>query len=157
MPPGIPYRRAATSVFGGNADPEDNGLSANGGSNNATAGVAIPQKMLQAMFPGKDKAWHFKNVKVMVKADNGTTRVLPLVDYGTAEWVTEREGRHKLDLNPKAVAALGGTPIYKNGKLTSHAGFQTVDFTITTDNAANLDPKTTSLDTLKKAWFILQG
>lgn len=151
--PGIPIRRAATSIFGGDADPEDNGLSANGGSNNATAGVAIPQKMLQTMFPGKDKAWHFANVKIVVRADNGTQRVLPLVDYGTAEWVTQREKNHKLDLNPKAVAALGGQPIYRNGKLTSHSGFQTVDFTITTDNAKNIDPKTSSYQALKSNWF----
>ena len=152
-PPGVFIKRAATSIFGGNSDPEDNGLSANGGPNNDVAGVAIPQKMLQAMFPGKDKNWHFKNVKIVVKADNGVTKTLPLRDYGTAEWVTQRERNHKLDLNPKAVAALGGQAIFKNGKLVSHSGFKTVDFAITTDNAANLDPKTTDAPTLKSAWF----
>lgn len=151
-PPGMFIRRAATSVFGGKNDPEDNGLSANGGSNNAFAGVAIPEKMLKTMFPGKDKAWHFKNVKVVVRADNGLQRVLPLIDYGTAEWVAEREKNHKLDLNPKAVAALGGKAIFRNGKLRSHAGFAKVDFAITTDNAKNL-PANTPLEEQKTAWF----
>jgi hypothetical protein len=151
-PPGVFIKNAATSIFGGNSDPEDNGLSANGGPNNDVAGVAIPQKMLQAMFPGKDKAWHFKNVKVVVKADNGQTQTLPLRDYGTAEWVTQREKNHKLDLNPKAVTALGGAPIYRNGQLVSHAGFKSVDFAITTDNAANLPPQT-DYNQQKAAWF----
>lgn len=152
-PPGVFIKRAKTTIFGGNADPNDNGLSANGGPNNDVAGVAIPQKMLQAMFPGKDKAWHFQNVKVVVKADNGITKTLPLRDYGTAERITERNNNHVLDLNPKAVSALGGSPVYKDGKLTTHNGFSNVDFAITTDNAQNLDPKTTSPEELKSAWF----
>lgn len=151
--PGMFIRNANTTVFGGNADPADNGLSANGGSNNATAGVAMPEKMLKAMFPGKDKQWMFDNVKVVVKADNGISKVLPLADYGTAEWVTERAKNHVLDLNPKAVAALGGQAIYKNGQLKSHTGFQTVDFAVTTAKAGTLDPKSTTRPELKTSWF----
>ena len=151
--PGMFIRGANTTVFGGNADPADNGLSANGGSNNATAGVAMPEKMLKAMFPGKDKQWFFENVKIVVKADNGLQKILPLVDYGTAEWVTERAKNHVLDLNPKAVAALGGQAIYKNGRLKSHTGFQTVDFAVTTAKAGTLDPKSASRPELKTSWF----
>jgi hypothetical protein len=151
--PGMFIRGANTTIFGGDADPNDNGLSANGGSNNAIPGVAMPEKMLKAMFPGKDKQWFFDNVKVVVKADNGLQKVLPLVDYGTAEWVTERAKNHVLDLNPKAVAALGGQAIYKNGRLQSHAGFQSVDFAVTTAKAAMLDPKKSTRPELKTSWF----
>ena len=153
QPPGTFYKGAATSVFGGNTDPADNGLSANGGSNNATAGVAIPEKILKATFPGKDKKWFFENVKIVVEADNGRKITVPLVDYGTAEWVTQREGRHKLDLNPKAVAALGGQVIYKNGVMKSHAGFKNVNFALTTAKAGKLDPKVSSLEDMKAEWF----
>jgi hypothetical protein len=151
--PGMFIHGANTTVFGGDADPNDNGLSANGGSNNAIPGVAMPEKMLKAMFPGKDKQWFFDNVKVVVKADNGLQKILPLVDYGTAEWVTERAKNHVLDLNPKAVAALGGQVIYKNGRLKSHAGFQSVDFAVTTAKAGTLDPKTSTRPELKTSWF----
>jgi len=151
--PGMFIRGSNTTVFGGDADPNDNGLSANGGSNNAIPGVAMPEKMLKAMFPGKSKEWFFDNVKVVVKADNGLQKVLPLVDYGTAEWVTERAKNHVLDLNPKAVAALGGQAIYKNGRLQSHAGFQSVDFAVTTAKAGMMDPKTATRPELKTSWF----
>lgn len=153
QPAGRFYKNAATSVFGGNTDPADNGLSANGGSNNAFPGVAIPEKMLKATFPGKSKQWFFDNVKIVVEADNGRKITVPLVDYGTAEWVTQREGRHKLDLNPKAVAALGGQLIYKNGVLKAHSGFTNVNFALTTAKAGKLDPKTSSIDEMKAEWF----
>ena len=153
-PPGVFYRRAATSVFGGSNDPLDNGLSASGrGGNNDFAGVAIPEDMLKATFPGKSKEWFFDNVKVVVQADNGRQVVLPLADYGTAEWVTKREGRHKLDLNEKAVRALGGQVIYKDGKMKDHAGFRNVNFSLSTAKAGKMDPKTSSIDDLQNEWF----
>jgi hypothetical protein len=136
QPPGVFYRNARPTIFGGKNDPADNGLSAFGGTtgDGGKQGVAIPLDVLKATFPGKDKAWFAANVKVAVKTQDGRQAVLPVADLGTAEWVWKRDRRPVLDLTEGAVKALGGRPIYKDGKLAGVSGLGSLSFALTTDN-----------------------
>jgi hypothetical protein len=121
------YERSKVSWFGGGSDPEDNGKSAWGGSNNAVPGVAIPSKMLKAIY-GHDKGANgqFSDGKVRVKARlaDGTEKemIVPIVDKGTAEWVVQRDGM-KLDLNQTLAQQLGGSV-----SANRLGGIQDVDF-----------------------------
>lgn len=155
-PPGVFYRNARPTIFGGTNDPADNGLSAFGGTTGegGKEGVAIPLDVLKATFPGKDKAWFAKNVRAVVKTDDGRQAVLPLADLGTAEWVWKRDGRPVLDLTPGAVKALGGRPIYKDGKLAGIANLGNVSFALTTDNAGTeTDLRGLTWQQAQDAWF----
>jgi hypothetical protein len=155
QPPGRYYQNARPTVFGGNNDPADNGLSAFGGTTGAGGreGVAIPQNIIAATFPGKSKAWIAENVKVHVKTDAGTDAVLPVADYGTAEWVWARDKRPVLDLTPGAIQQLGGRATYTSeGKLSGVEGFKNVNFALTTAKAGTLPPDSPWED-LWKDWF----
>ena len=156
QPPGTFYRNARPTVFGGKTDPADNGLSAFGGTTGegGKEGVAIPLDVLKATFPGKDKAWFAANVKVAVKTEDGRQAVLPLADFGTAEWVWQRDKRPVLDLTPGAAKALGGRPIYKDGKLAGVANLGSLSFALTTDNAGTeADLRGMSWSDAQDAWF----
>ena len=155
QPAGRYYQNARPTVFGGSNDPADNGLSAFGGTTGAGGreGVAIPQNIIAATFPGKSKAWIAENVKVHVKTDAGTDAVLPVADYGTAEWVWARDKRPVLDLTPGAIQQLGGRATYTSeGKLSGVEGFKTVNFALTTGKAGTLPPDSPWED-LWKDWF----
>lgn len=155
QPPGRYYENARPTVFGGSNDPADNRLSAFGGTTGAGGreGVAIPQNIIAATFPGKSKAWIAENVKVHVKTDAGTDAVLPVADYGTAEWVWQRDKRPVLDLTPGAIQQLGGRATYTSeGKLSGVEGFKTVNFALTTGKAGTLPPNSPWED-LWKDWF----
>jgi hypothetical protein len=127
------YEKSKVSWFGGGDDPDDNGLSAWGGSNNTVPGVAIPSKMLKAIY-GHDKGANgqFTDGKVRVKArlSDGTEKemVVPIVDKGTAEWVVQRDGM-KLDLNKALAQQLGG-----EASASKLGGIQNVDFELLDKN-----------------------
>lgn len=156
QPPGVFYREARPTVFGGKNDPADNGLSAFGGTTGAGGkeGVAIPLDVLKATFPGKDKAWFAANVRAVVKTKDGRQAVFPLADLGTAEWVWKRDGRPVLDLTPGAVKALGGSVVTKDGKLSSVAGLGPLSFALSTENAGPAaDLSAMSWEDVSAAWF----
>lgn len=155
-PAGTFYRNARPTVFGGKSDPADNGLSAFGGTTGegGKEGVAIPLDVLKATFPGKDKAWFAANVRAVVKTEDGRQAVLPIADLGTAEWVWQRDKRPVLDLTPGAVKALGGRPIYKDGKLAGVANLGSLSFALTTDNAGTeADLRGMSWSDAQDRWF----
>jgi hypothetical protein len=155
QPAGRYYQNARPTVFGGSNDPADNGQSAFGGTTGAGGreGVAIPQNIIAATFPGKSKAWIAENVKVHVKTDADTDAVLPVADYGTAEWVWARDKRPVLDLTPGAIQQLGGRATYtSDGKLSGVEGFKNVNFALTTAKAGTLPPDSPWED-LWKDWF----
>jgi len=152
--PGGTYQNAKATVFGGANDPADNGLSAFGGKTGAGGkeGTAIPQKLLAAKFPGKNKAWLESNVRTVVRAPNGTMKVLPVVDLGTAEWVWQRAGRPTLDLTEGAAKELGGRPIYKDGKLRGLSGLDSLEFSVVSIDTGKPLAGSTWQDA-KQAWF----
>jgi hypothetical protein len=155
QPAGRYYENARPTVFGGTNDPADNGLSAFGGTTGAGGreGVAIPQSILAATFPGKDKKWIADNVKVHVKTDAGTDAVLNVADYGTAESIWQRDKRPVLDLTEGAIAQLGGRATYNShGKLSGVEGFKNVNFALTTGKAGTLPPDSPWED-LWRDWF----
>jgi hypothetical protein len=155
-PPGVFYRNARPTIFGGTKDPADNGLSAFGGTTGegGREGVAIPLDILKATFPGKDKAWFAENVRAVVKTDDGRSAVLPLADLGTAEHIWQKNGRPVLDLTPGAVKQLGGRPIYKDGKLAGIANIGSVSFALSTQNAGTeADLRTLTWQQAQDSWF----
>ena len=157
LPPGRFYQNAKPTVFGGTNDPADNGLSAFGGTTGAGGkeGVAIPHDVLKATFPGKDKAWFEKNVRVAVRTADGRKAVMPVADLGTAEWVWEKNGRPTLDLTPGALKQLGGSVIYDSaGKITGVRGIENLSFALTTDNAGvEADLSQMSWGEASASWF----
>lgn len=102
---------ATATVFGGGDDPEDNGLSAFGGPTGAGGreGVAIPAKVLQQTVGGNKADWERAGAEVTLA--DGTKKILPIADLGTAERIWERNQGPTLDLTPGAVDSLGGTVI----------------------------------------------
>lgn len=125
------YEGVRASVFGGKDDPVDNGLSAFGGETGkgAKEGVAIPEKILRAVVGGGKSRW--AQTKVRVTTPAGVTKVLPVVDLGTAEWVWEKEGGAVLDFTPGAAEALGGKVIRdRRGKLKDLQGLNGLSFEI---------------------------
>jgi len=155
-PPGVPYTGAAATVFGGPNDPADNGKSAFGGATGpgGKEGAAIPQKLLAAKFPGRDKAWLSKNARTIVRAADGSMHSFPVVDLGTAEWVWKKNQRPTLDLTEGAARQIGGKPIYtKDGKLTGLAGVPTLDFAVVSIDTGNLDLAKATWPDAKDAWF----
>ena len=144
-------------MFGGTSDPADNGLSAFGGTTGVGGkeGVAIPHDVLKATFPGKDKAWLKKNVRVAVRTADGRKAVMPVADLGTAEWVWEKNGRPTLDLTPGALKQLGGSVIYDSaGKMTGVRGIENLSFALTTDNAGvEADLSRMTWKDASAAWF----
>lgn len=110
---------ATATVFGGQNDPEDNGLSAFGGptGSGGREGVAIPAKVLQQTIGGTKSDWERAGAEVTLA--DGTKTVLPIADLGTAERIWERNQGPTLDLTPGAVGSLGGTVITdRNGRQT---------------------------------------
>jgi len=105
---------ATASVFGGADDPEDNGLSAFGGTTGAGGreGVAIPQRVLEQTLGGNKSDWSRAGAEVTLA--NGQKAVLPIADLGTAERIWERNQGPTLDLTPGAVNQLGGTVLRDN-------------------------------------------
>jgi hypothetical protein len=88
----------------------------------------------------------------VVRAPNGTMRVLPVVDLGTAEWVWQRAGRPTLDLTEGAAKELGGQPVYQGGKLTGLKGLDNLQFSVVSVDAGK--PLTgLSWQDAKTAWF----
>ena len=153
--PGGVYQNAAATVFGGKNDPADNGLSAFGGTTGegGREGVAIPQKLLAAKFPGKAKPWLATNVRTVVRAPNGTMRVLDLADLGTAEWVWEKNKRPTLDLTPAAAQMLGGEVVYQNGKMTGLKGLDNLNFAVVSIDTGDTPLAGTPWEDAKQAWF----
>jgi hypothetical protein len=153
--PGIPYTGAGATIFGGPNDPADNGKSAFGGATGpgGKEGVAIPQSLMAAKFPGRDKKWIEKNTRTVVRGPDGLYHVLPVVDYGTAEWVWNRAGRPTLDLTEGAVKALGGKPQYTGGgKLRGVSGLPSLDFAVVSiDTGTPLAGR--SWEDVKTDWF----
>lgn len=146
QPPGKYYTGAKVTVFGGTNDPLDSGRNMLGEKTGrgGVEGVAIPQAILEANFgdrlSGKntdaDKRWIRDNVRVVVKTPTGQTKVLPVVDYGTAEKVWKSSGRAALDFTPGALRAIGGHATKDaSGKLTGVSGVDGIDFAITTTDA----------------------
>lgn len=110
---------ATATVFGGQNDPEDNGLSAFGGptGSGGREGVAIPAKVLQQTIGGTKSDWERAGAEVTLA--DGTKTVLPIADLGTAERIWERNQGPTLDLTPGAVGSLGGAVITdRNGRQT---------------------------------------
>jgi hypothetical protein len=157
LPPGRFYQDAKATVFGGRNDPADNGKSAFGGTTGAGGreGVAIPHDILKATFPGKDKAWFEKNVRVAVRTADGRKAVMPIADLGTAEWVWKKNGKPTLDLTPGAVKQLGGSVIYDDGgKMSGVKGIGNLSFALTTDNAGpEADLSRMTWEEASAAWF----
>ncbi len=157
LPPGRFYQDAKATVFGGPNDPADNGKSAFGGTTGAGGkeGVAIPHDILKATFPGKDKAWFEKNVRVAVRTADGRKAVMPIADLGTAEWVWKKNGKPTLDLTPGAVKQLGGSVIYDDGgKMSGVKGIGNLSFALTTDNAGpEADLSRMTWEEASAAWF----
>lgn len=117
------------TVFGGPNDPVDNGLSAFGGKTGpgGREGVAVPEKILRHFYGPTKADW--ENVQVEATLPDGTTKILPIADLGTAEWVWKRDGKPVMDLTPGAVQELGGDVIYgKNGTLKGISGLSGVKF-----------------------------
>lgn len=117
------------TVFGGSSDPDDNGLSAFGGTTGegGREGVAVPEKLLRHFYGGDKSTW--KDAQVEATLPDGTTKILPVADLGTAEWVWKRSGKPVMDLTPGAVEALGGDVIYgRNGTLKGVSGISGVTF-----------------------------
>lgn len=154
-PAGEPYTGAAATIFGGKNDPADNGRSALGGTTGpgGREGTAIPEKLLSAKFPGKDKQWISDNVRTVVRDSQGIAHVLPVADYGTAEWVWKRNGRPTLDLTEGAAKQLGGEPVYQNGKLTGVRGIDALDFSVVSIDTGGADLGSLSWQDAKAAWF----
>lgn len=155
-PAGIPYTGASATVFGGKNDPEDNGLSAFGGKTGpgAKEGTAIPQALLAAKFPGKDKKWLAENVRTVVRGSDGVAHSLALVDLGTAEWVWERAQRPTLDLTEGAARQLGGKVTYtKEGKLSSVQGLDSIAFSVVSIDTGGKPLEGMSWSDAKRAWF----
>lgn len=154
-PAGAVYSGAAATVFGGPNDPVDNGKSALGGTTGkgGREGTAIPQKLLQTQFPGKDKAWIDQNVRTVVRGPDGALHTLAVADFGTAEWVWQKNGRPTLDLTEGAAKQLGGQVIYTpNGKLQAVKGLDKISFAVvSTATAAPI--KGMSWDDAKTSWF----
>ena len=156
LPPGRFYQNATPTVFGGTSDPDDNGLSAFGGTTGegGREGVAIPHDILKATFPGKDKAWFEKNVRVAVRTEDGRRAVFPVADLGTAERIWKRNGKPTLDLTPGAVAQLGGAVIREGGKMTGLRGIGNLSFALTTASAGpEADLSALSWEDASAAWF----
>jgi hypothetical protein len=157
LPPGRFYQDAKPTVFGGKSDPDDNGLSAFGGTTGAGGkeGVAIPHDVLKATFPGKDKAWFEKNVRVAVRTTDGRKAVMPVADLGTAAWVWKKNGTPTLDLTPGAVKQLGGSVIYDDaGKMVGVKGIGNLSFALTTDSAGpEADLSRMTWEDASAAWF----
>ncbi len=155
-PAGTFYRNARPTVFGGKNDPIDNGLSAFGGTTGegGKEGVAIPLDVLKATFGDRGKEWFAANVRAVVKTEDGRQAVLPIADLGTAEHIWQKNGRPVLDLTPGAVKALGGRPIYKDGKLAGVANLGSLSFALTTDNAGTeADLRGMSWSDAQDLWF----
>lgn len=155
-PPGGVYLNASATVFGGPNDPADNGQSALGGKTGAGGreGAAIPKPLLDVKFPGKDKKWIDANVRVVTRAPNGSMRVLPIADFGTAEWVWQRAGRPTLDLTEGAARDLGGTPKYdKAGKLRGLSGLDNLEFAVVSTDTGDFALKGSTWTDAKAAWF----
>lgn len=155
-PPGVPYTGASATVFGGPNDSEDNGKSAFGGFTGAGGkeGTAIPQALLAAKWPGKDKKWLSENVRTVVRSADGVAHSLALVDLGTAEWVWERAQRPTLDLTEGAARQLGGRVTYtKAGKLASVQGLDSINFSVVSIDTGGKPLEGMSWNDAKKAWF----
>jgi hypothetical protein len=154
-PPGISYQGAAATVFGGPRDPDDNGRSAFGGATGegGKEGTAIPKALLESKFPGKDYDWLSKNVRTVVRGPDGVAHSLPVVDLGTAEWVWARNGRPTLDLTPGAAKQVGGKVIYKNGKLSTVEGLDSLDFSVVSIDTGKVPLEGTSWPDVREAWF----
>lgn len=155
-PAGIPYTGASATVFGGKSDPQDNGLSAMGGKTGPgeKEGTAIPQALLAAKFPGKDKKWLSENVRTVVRGADGVAHSLALVDLGTAEIVWERAQRPTLDLTEGAARQLGGKVIYTTeGKLSGLQGLDSIAFSVVSINIGGKQLEGMSWNDAKKAWF----
>ena len=158
QPAGRFYKGAKPTVFGGQADPVDNGRSAFGGVTGpgGREGVAIPADILKATFPGKDKAWWAENVRVVVRTPAGGQHVFPLADLGTAEWVWEKNQRPTLDLTPGALQRLGGRVLKdRNGNQVGTAGIDNLDFAITTVDAG-MPMQGASWNDVWQSWFATQ-
>jgi hypothetical protein len=154
--PGGEYKGAAATVFGGPNDPADNGESAFGGKTGkgGKEGAAIPRKLLDSKFPGKNKKWFSKNVRTVVRSGNGTAHVFPVVDLGTAEWVWQKNGRPTLDLTEGAARQAGGKPLYtKTGKLRGLEGLDNLDFAVVSIDVGGEDLSSLSWPEAQKAWF----
>ena len=153
-PPGVPYKGASATVFGGANDPADNGQSAFGGKTGTGGreGTAIPQDLLKAKFPGKDKDWIAANVRTVVKDPQGVMHTLDVADFGTAEWVWQRAGRPTLDLTEGAVKQMGGQVLYRDGKQVGVKGLDNLDFSVVSiDTGKPLAGL--SWQDAKSAWF----
>lgn len=130
-PPGVMYRGAVGTVFGGANDPADSGVTATGESSAGRAGVAIPKAILDQNFPGKDKKWLAENVRAVVTTPAGSRYVFPWIDYGTAEWVWEKNGRPTLDLTQEAAQEMGAQVILdRSGQIAGVEGLERLDFAI---------------------------
>lgn len=149
--PGVLYKDAKASVFGGKGDPEDNGKSAFGGKTGAGGkqGVAIPQALLEAKFPDKKPDWLQSNVRTVVRGPDGLFHVLPVVDLGTAESVWTKQGRPVLDLTEGAVKALGGRVL---GQQAGVAGLDKLDFAVVSTDAGK-PLKGLPWEDARTAWF----
>ena len=129
VPPTGDLGAARTTVFGGPNDPVDNGLSAFGGptGEGGREGVAVPAKILRHFYGPNRADW--ERVQVEATLPDGTKKVLPIADLGTAEWVWRRDGKPVMDLTPGAVEALGGDVIEgKDGTLKGVKGLKGVRF-----------------------------
>lgn len=117
------------TVFGGAKDPVDNGLSYFGGKTGkgGREGVAIPKKILEHFYGGGRATW--EQARVEATLPDGTRKVLPIADLGTAEWVWKKNGKPVMDLTPGAVEALGGKVLHnKRGHLLGVQGLEGVRF-----------------------------
>lgn len=156
VPAGSYFRNAVPTVFGSNRDPNDNGLSAFGGTTGTGGreGVAIPEKILQAYFPGRSKDWIGDNARVVVKTADGRQGVFRVADLGTAEWVWKKNGRPTLDLTEGAARQLGGMPLYKDGKLSGVGGLGPLSFAVTAPGGGlAADLRGITLEQAQDAWW----
>jgi len=160
------YSGAVPTGFGGKNDPEDNGLSALGGTTGkgGREGVAIPQALLESKFPDnvklggtaltskKSKSWVDANVRAVVW-NGGVPHVLPVADFGTAQRIWKDNGRPTLDLTEGAVEKIGGKVGYDSaGKLSTVTGADDLKFSVVSiDTGKPL--KNQSWEDAKAGWF----
>ena len=123
------------SVFGGENDPNDSGISAFGRKTGpgGDEGVAVPKKILKANgFPTKASQDGAK-VRVRTTLDDGTIRDFThsVVDLGPSEGIFEEKGTSVLDFTEGAIRNSGGRALKDgSGKITGVAGIKKVDFEI---------------------------
>jgi hypothetical protein len=165
LAPGGVYQNAGASVFGGKDDPADSGKNYRGLATGpgGVEGAAVPQKLLAAMFPknvaivngaipSAQKDWVDANVRVVVRAPNGTMKVLPVADLGTAERIWAKNGRPVLDVTDTPAKELGGQIVYQNGVKVGLKGLDNLQFSVVSVDAGK--PLTgLSWQDAKTAWF----